>query len=555
MKKAFLIALLCLASIFVLALVSCGGGDDTTTAAPETEPPSPTEGLVALTSEGESVYRVVIPSDWRDTMVTDTVELLASRVAEDTGAALTVSYDTSAVAEREIIVGLTSREDGAAEAKELAPRDWLIKVADDRIYILGGTMYSTCLALDAFMEELFLWEGELYVGEDCYLDFIYERDNTEDVYGTLDEKLAQFGDPNGRLMVTSHRAENVNNPENSLSAIAAAVALGADILELDVTKTKDGHYVLMHDSTLTRTTNVAQFAGKNGYPSSHNVSDWTLEQIRALTLNGSKFNETVPTLEEALILVRGRAIFDFDKTTSEADRLAVYRIAVKLRAVDSVMYQGGSLSHNVMKTIYAETGIALPYLYNAGTFSDARSYILNTYKDVEYARQAIQITTSVPPSYALELAETCRLWMNTLGWSSDPTGPEVHADNPTSWKRLFDGGISVIQTDQPYKLLSYVQNRESGSGVEWTLTYSTEPVKWESRASLLFNCSRAGDIYYTTDGSEPIAEGDPLKGNILIDDTATVKVLFVAADGSEYRFDVNVLAGCQEFYDLIGITE
>lgn len=52
-----------------------------------------------------------------------------------------------------------------------------------------------------------------------------------------------------------------------------AYELGADLIETDVQRTKDGHIVVMHDYTVDRTTN-----GTGA------VADLTLEEIRALTL-------------------------------------------------------------------------------------------------------------------------------------------------------------------------------------------------------------------------------------------------------------------------------
>lgn len=550
MKRIF--ALLLLAAM-MLPLVACGA--DGTTTAPETELPVEKIKLAPLTDDAASLFRVVMPLGWKDTMVHDALRDLQDFYAREVGVDLTLSYDTSVEGAREIIVGQTERDESKESTESLEPRDWCVVRVGDDIVINGGTLYSTCLAIDAFVAEIVEIEGELLVPEELDRDYIYARDNTEDVYGTLDEKLAQFGDPSGRLMVTSHRAENINNPENSRSAILAAIGLGADILEIDLKTTKDGRFVLMHDETLTRTTDVAKFAGKNGLPTSHNVSDWTFEQLGNLTLLGSQFGEPIVTIEEALILARGKIILDFDKCTSDADRMAVYRIAVKLRAVDSVMYQGGNLSHGVMKTIYEETGIALPYLKGSGTLSDALSYMRTTYKDVEYAKQAIQITTSMPNAVlAAQINDKCRLWMNTLGWSNDPTGPKVHADDANSWKILFDNGISIIQSDQPYNLLSYIKSRESGSGVTWKISFSRPPVYENAKAIVTFKNERKGELYYTIDGSDPTTDSlrpSESNNNFTISESCKVKVLFVEPNGDEYCFDFDVMLGSPEFYEMM----
>ncbi len=81
-------------------------------------------------------------------------------------------------------------------------------------------------------------------------------------------------------------------PENSLAAYRAAIEHGYGILA-DVRITRDGVPVLFADSRLERMT------GGNG-----TIENSTIEEIRALTLNGSE--EKIPTLEEALQLIDGQ---------------------------------------------------------------------------------------------------------------------------------------------------------------------------------------------------------------------------------------------------------
>ncbi|GKT32798.1 glycerophosphodiester phosphodiesterase, partial [Aduncisulcus paluster] len=74
---------------------------------------------------------------------------------------------------------------------------------------------------------------------------------------------------------------------------------GADYAEIDVQQTRDGHLVLLHDSSFKRTTGVNE-----------TVWDMTLEEIRTLDA-GSHFDERfagepVPTLEEAIEAAKGK---------------------------------------------------------------------------------------------------------------------------------------------------------------------------------------------------------------------------------------------------------
>ena len=54
------------------------------------------------------------------------------------------------------------------------------------------------------------------------------------------------------VVAIAHRGEPVGHRENTLPAFAAAVALGADMVEIDLRRTRDGAIVVLHDQTLER---------------------------------------------------------------------------------------------------------------------------------------------------------------------------------------------------------------------------------------------------------------------------------------------------------------
>ncbi len=143
--------------------------------------------------------------------------------------------------------------------------------------------------------------------------------DTPDWMLDFDEKYAATLGPSGRLMSCAHRGDMVYYPENSIEGIISSILMGADMIEIDPRLTKDGVFVLLHDETLTRTTNVADMAGKNGLPTSHKVSDWTYEQLMQLSLKektgGSSAKVTsykIPTLEEAIKVCANRIFIRLD---------------------------------------------------------------------------------------------------------------------------------------------------------------------------------------------------------------------------------------------------
>lgn len=107
-----------------------------------------------------------------------------------------------------------------------------------------------------------------------------------------------------RTLDVAHRGASVAAPENTLAAVRAAAALGADMVEIDVRRSRDGALVLVHDATLTRTTDAARVLPTRA---PWRVGDLTLAELRRLDAGGTHSRlhagEPVPTLEDVLDLV------------------------------------------------------------------------------------------------------------------------------------------------------------------------------------------------------------------------------------------------------------
>lgn len=106
-------------------------------------------------------------------------------------------------------------------------------------------------------------------------------------------------------VIIGHRGAAALAPENTLSSFKAAFEVGAEVVEMDVQRTKDGHLVIMHDDTVDRTT--------NGHGS---IKDLTLEEIKKLDAGAwfsDKFKgEKVPTFEEVVSWAKGKVKLDIE---------------------------------------------------------------------------------------------------------------------------------------------------------------------------------------------------------------------------------------------------
>lgn len=101
------------------------------------------------------------------------------------------------------------------------------------------------------------------------------------------------------INVVAHRGASGYAPENTIASFDKAVAMGADYIEIDVQRSKDGELVVIHDHAVDRTTNGT------GY-----VRELTIKELKALdagSWKGPEFaGERIPTFDEVLDRYHGR---------------------------------------------------------------------------------------------------------------------------------------------------------------------------------------------------------------------------------------------------------
>jgi glycerophosphoryl diester phosphodiesterase len=97
-------------------------------------------------------------------------------------------------------------------------------------------------------------------------------------------------------LVVAHRGASSTHPENTLEAFEAAIAVGAPIVELDVRLTSDHVPVVMHDADVSRTTEGEGL-----------VHELTTDRLTSLVVRGGDGRARVPTLQQALSVLTGRA--------------------------------------------------------------------------------------------------------------------------------------------------------------------------------------------------------------------------------------------------------
>lgn len=92
---------------------------------------------------------------------------------------------------------------------------------------------------------------------------------------------------------------------NTLVGIQQALFLGVDAVEVDLRLTRDGEIVLLHDPAVDATTDGTGYV--------HQMTLRELKRLDAGSWKGEAYRgERIPTLREAIDLVRGRAMLNLD---------------------------------------------------------------------------------------------------------------------------------------------------------------------------------------------------------------------------------------------------
>lgn len=238
-----------------------------------------------------------------------------------------------------------------------------------------------------------------------------------------------------RPAVVAHRGASSTFPENTLEAFEGAIAVGADVVELDVRMTADGVPVVMHDLDVGATTDGQGF-----------LHTMTLAELKRLDASGGRGPRAeVPTLEEALQALSGRIGVDveiknlpgepaFDSPVEAAAEATV-------RMLDRAGYDGTVLlsSFNwlsIERVKAMDPGIPTGFLTTAHIDADAALlYVASNHH--EYV---------LPQAPAIwEAGEAFVVRAHDQGVS---VGTWT-VDDPEAIERLFVWGLDAVATNDP----------------------------------------------------------------------------------------------------------
>ena len=275
--------------------------------------------------------------------------------------------------------------------------------------------------------------------------------------GRAEAIVAELHDPaSKKVLVVSHRGDWRNWPENSLAAIESVIGMGADIVEIDLALTSDSVLVVCHDRTLNRTTTGKGLIAEIPYDS--------IQRCFLKSGHGVATSHRMPTLREALELCKDRIVVNIDKGYQYYD--LVQRLSEELGVTGQLLIKGKSPVADVAAKFsrYEHNMMYMPVI---DILKPQGRELFEEYRKSEKQPLAYEVCWD---EYTPEV-EACmkriadggsKLWVNSL-WSSLCGGLDddrAFEGGPAAiYGKLIDMGATLIQTDRPELLISYLRSR------------------------------------------------------------------------------------------------
>ena len=281
---------------------------------------------------------------------------------------------------------------------------------------------------------------------------------TEPVSGTRAAAIvAEIHNPSSKnVVVACHRGDWRNWPENSLAAIESVIGMGADIVELDLALTSDSVLVVCHDRTLNCTTTGRGLIAEIPYDS--------VQRCFLKSGHGVATAHRMPTLREALEVCKDRIVVNIDKGYQYYD--LVQALSEELGVTGQLLIKGKSPVEDVAAK-FARYEHNMMYMPIIDILKPKGQALFAEYRDKGITPLAYEVcwseyTPEVEACMREVISGGSKLWVNSL-WPTLNGGlcddAAFEGDPAEVYGKLVDMGATMIQTDRPELLISYLRSR------------------------------------------------------------------------------------------------
>ena len=264
-------------------------------------------------------------------------------------------------------------------------------------------------------------------------------------------------------LLAAHRGVcGANIPCNTLAAYAIALQQGADIIELDVSKSLDGELFAFHPGMEP----VYLKCGKM-------ISEMTAKEVREVPLLNQDEVPThyrVPTLEEALAFLKDKAYINVDKfwTDVEGITACIRRAGVERQAIVKTYLEEDAL-RKVEK--FAPDLMFMPMVRHKDESTEMllKRNINLIGNEVLFDRETDEV---ISDAYIAEMhRKGLLIWANAIVYNEKDVISAGHTDDVSltedpdlGWGWLIRKKVDIIQTDWPLMLKQYIDSRKQRNG-------------------------------------------------------------------------------------------
>ena len=258
--------------------------------------------------------------------------------------------------------------------------------------------------------------------------------------------------------LVAHRGVcGANIPCNTLAAFGIALAQGADVIELDVTKSADGEYFVFHPGT-----------ERVFLKTERRIGEMTADEVRGLRLVNQDDTPTsycLPTLAEAFAALKDKVYINVDKFWTDIPGISeqIRRAGVERQVIVKTYTDEESLEQ-VQK--YASDFMFMPMVRTRDEVTDGllarRVNVIGT--EILFQTEEDEV---ISDAYIEKMHQKgLLLWANPIVYneraniSAHHTDDVALTDSPErGWGWLVDKGIDFLQTDWLLWLKLYLENR------------------------------------------------------------------------------------------------
>ena len=257
------------------------------------------------------------------------------------------------------------------------------------------------------------------------------------------------------VLIAAHRGVAGGNiPCNSIPAFEAALRQGADIIELDITKSRDGVLYVFHP--------VKEHIFLQSDTEICDMDAWQVDAMRLHNQDLSPTQYAVPKLREVLELLRGRCYINLDKFWGCPMEIA--REVRELNMQDQVLVKTMVSEENFSRV--EEVAWDMPYMVVAWDRDDFTEDLLR--RNMRYVGvEALFASEDMPicqEAYVRGMADRGMvMWANAIVYDYNTVLTAGHtddiavsADPDYGWGWLVDRGFNIIQTDWPQAMKQYL---------------------------------------------------------------------------------------------------